>query len=422
MSATERAAESFDELRHQLREALAHLHDPDYQPPELLRQVVGHPQAQDKAAFQAAILQKIADLAPHADAPATSRAQRDYEVLRHRFVLGLTQEEAAEHLHMSVRTLGRAQRQATHALARMLWEQRQRADAGTAFSEHEGSSSQSSDDWRSQVRENLAALRASAPELVSNVYDVIASALERVSTVVLQSERPRAAGVPRDLVAKVHPSVLRQVLIMAMTQLLATGLGGVELSAHAEEDRVVIRITGPASDLPEDPEVALLREILACDGGDLEIRAEGGRLEARIAIPAAGKVTVLVVDDNIDALHYYRRCVEQTRFHLIHARSGDAALEQMRSRTPDVIVLDIVLPDMDGWDFMQKLRRNPVTRSIPVIICSIVKEERLASALGAIQCLPKPVRDAEFLHALEQAIAQAPTASPRTGAHSTAAF
>jgi len=60
------------------------------------------------------------------------------------------------------------------------------------------------------------------------------------------------------------------------------------------------------------------------------------------------------------------------------------------------------LPDIDGWELLTNLREHPATRSLPVIVCSVVREEELALALGAARYVPKPVRRQEFIQALDQ--------------------
>ena len=83
---------------------------------------------------------------------------------------------------------------------------------------------------------------------------------------------------------------------------------------------------------------------------------------------------------------------------------------------PDIIVLDVMLPDVDGWELLSQLHEHPLTRSVPVIVCSVVGEEDLALALGAKVYLPKPVRRQQFLQALDQAVNQAAARAPRVDA------
>jgi CheY-like chemotaxis protein len=113
---------------------------------------------------------------------------------------------------------------------------------------------------------------------------------------------------------------------------------------------------------------------------------------------------VLVVDDNVDLVHFYRRYAAGTRYHIVHLSQGTGVLEAVESVTPDIIVLDVMLPDVDGWDLLVQLHEHPATRPIPVVVCSVVREEELALSLGASVYLPKPVRRREFIGALDQAV------------------
>jgi Amt family ammonium transporter len=67
---------------------------------------------------------------------------------------------------------------------------------------------------------------------------------------------------------------------------------------------------------------------------------------------------------------------------------------------PDVIVLDVMMPGMHGWEVLQRIRNHPQTAQIPVIICSVVNNPELAQALGASTFLPKPIRQEDVLTAL----------------------
>jgi len=67
-----------------------------------------------------------------------------------------------------------------------------------------------------------------------------------------------------------------------------------------------------------------------------------------------------------------------------------------------------MLPGQDGWDLLMRLHANQVTRYIPVVICSVVKEEELAYALGAAKFLSKPILPQDFIQALDQVLAQVP--------------
>jgi CheY-like chemotaxis protein len=69
---------------------------------------------------------------------------------------------------------------------------------------------------------------------------------------------------------------------------------------------------------------------------------------------------------------------------------------------PDLILLDVMMPTMDGWQVLRSLKQNPTTEHTPIIICSVLKEPELAISLGARAYLKKPVDRLELLATLER--------------------
>ena len=103
-------------------------------------------------------------------------------------------------------------------------------------------------------------------------------------------------------------------------------------------------------------------------------------------------------------MHFYQRYVQGTRYQIVPLAEGTRIVEMVEANQPQVIVLDVMLPDMDGWELLTSLREHPATRSLPIIICSVVREEELALALGAARYVAKPVRRQEFVQALDQVL------------------
>jgi len=67
---------------------------------------------------------------------------------------------------------------------------------------------------------------------------------------------------------------------------------------------------------------------------------------------------------------------------------------------PAAIILDVLMPEADGWDLMVALKADPSTRDIPIIICSVLHEPEIALSLGAAAYLPKPVTEQSLVEAL----------------------
>lgn len=126
------------------------------------------------------------------------------------------------------------------------------------------------------------------------------------------------------------------------------------------------------------------------------------RIDVKQRINQNGQPTILIVDDEPGVVSLYRRYLRHQPFQLISANSGTRALELIREGidTIRLILLDINLPDLSGWDVLQETQNNPQTSAIPIIVCSIESEPVRASQLGAKHFLPKPVLEDDLVKAL----------------------
>ncbi len=111
--------------------------------------------------------------------------------------------------------------------------------------------------------------------------------------------------------------------------------------------------------------------------------------------------TILVVDDTEDNLDLLEFALKRKPVKMIRATSGMACLSLAKENKPDIILLDIQMPEMDGFETLKRLRANPQTAKIPVIFLTAQKKdpESIAKglALGADQYLTKPIDTDELL-------------------------
>jgi CheY-like chemotaxis protein len=122
--------------------------------------------------------------------------------------------------------------------------------------------------------------------------------------------------------------------------------------------------------------------------------------------PSAGKQILMVEDD--DAIRYTLRLVlEGAGYTVSTAANGVEALERLQARPlPDLILLDLMLPQLSGWEFRERQRRDPALASIPVVVLSVLgaDAERADALGGVVGYLQKPV-DADELLAVVQRFA-----------------
>lgn len=399
------------ELEQLLQDALNKLYDPLYRPPAQLLAYIAGDAGSGCDAFHRALVSLIQELTPTADVPQGARQRRIYELLQCRYVQELTQEETARRLGISARYMRRQQQEAIHLLAQRLWERQwQRAQPVTPPAEAALLLSAQSNladlaTWRDQVRAELTALQNNAPDLVADVQAI----LQRITTLggtLAQrhghafTSTPPVAGA----LARVHPAVLRQLLLTTIKIAAQDPPGGqLRLSAGVLADQVQIAVERTPAVVIDNAQLELVREIIALFDGTVTTQSNQERTLITLTVALAHRVKVLVVDDNADVVHFYRRFVDGAPYQLIHLNQSHELPATLRQVQPDVIVLDILLPDADGWDLLVALRQSGGTRVIPVIVCSVLGNDELAEELGAAY-LPKPVCRQTFLNALRRAV------------------
>jgi PAS domain S-box-containing protein len=118
------------------------------------------------------------------------------------------------------------------------------------------------------------------------------------------------------------------------------------------------------------------------------------------ALTFSGRL-VFVIEDLHEAAEQIMRYLKELGFRVEVTPSGLGASERAAFLRPDVIVLDLLLPDLSGWDVLRQLKADPLTQNIPVAIVSVVDEPAQAHALGAAACLVKPIDRASLLGALQ---------------------
>ena len=411
----------FEDFRQQLQSALAHLYDPAYRFPPALYRATGCDPTGAPEAVQSALSRLIESLALRAQGEPDSRLRREYEVLYLRFVLGLTQEEAAYRLHMSLRTLQRIQREAVHLLARQLWDQMHGESPGpeedTSTRMGTVASPGQRPEWLSQLRQELLSLQRSARDAHCDLEEALSGALRIATT---RSDASKAIVEVQPIQAPIHvrfhPSALRQILLTLINDLIRAVGGDGRITIHAQSMERRGRLTLAARPLPQDarPELALVQELLLAQGGEIKTAREGDVVTLTLDLPLVQaikeKVTVLVIDDNVDLVTLYRSYCAGTPYSIQHVRKGSQVPAALAAFHPDLILLDVLLPDVNGWDLLLDLHANPATRTTPILVCSVVTDEQLALDLGAALYLRKPVWREQLLAAFEHVLNARPPA------------
>jgi signal transduction histidine kinase/DNA-binding response OmpR family regulator len=115
-----------------------------------------------------------------------------------------------------------------------------------------------------------------------------------------------------------------------------------------------------------------------------------------------GTPLALIVDDDTSARELLQLALESAHYRCVSAVSGEEALRCAGELAPDVILLDVFLPGIDGWDVLKALREDPSTRHIPVVLITISNDRQTSFSLGAVDHLVKPVSGETLLASLSR--------------------
>ena len=161
-------------------------------------------------------------------------------------------------------------------------------------------------------------------------------------------------------------------------------------------------------------------ESLAASAHDGPERRERQRRNARIG------TRILVIDDSPTIVALLKRMLQQNQYEVLEAFDAEAGIEIARREVPELIFLDIVLPGMDGFNALRTLRRDPVTKDVPIIMISgnaQATEQFYVQRIGADDFMKKPFSRAEVFSRIEPLLDEEgiPRHSARPGTRAQAA-
>jgi DNA-binding response OmpR family regulator len=128
--------------------------------------------------------------------------------------------------------------------------------------------------------------------------------------------------------------------------------------------------------------------------------------------PSAPGIKVLIIDDSTTIVALLRRMMRQNDFETLEAGDAEGGIELAKTEVPHLIFLDIVLPGMNGFNALRVLRRDPLTRHIPIIMISgneQATEEFYVHRIGADDFMKKPFARAEVFARIERLMDEAGT-------------
>lgn len=117
------------------------------------------------------------------------------------------------------------------------------------------------------------------------------------------------------------------------------------------------------------------------------------------------KKKILLIDDEEDLVEELGLCLEGTGYEVVISHDGQEGLEKVRREKPDLILLDVFMPEVNGFQVCHDLKKDPATQSIPIIILTAMAQEKDKSwgkECGADEYITKPCEMGELLSKIKR--------------------
>ncbi len=296
---------------------------------------------------------------------------------------------------------------------------------------------------------DLSKIEAGKMEFIfeqTDLREVIQGVLTTATALVKDKPIKLISDVPDDLpMILADTRRIRQVILNLVGNAAKfTEKGHIRVSATYNEREVIIAVEDTGIGIPEDKYHLVFQEFQQVDSSSTRryggtglglpvskrfVEAHGGRIwfESKegvgstfyVALPIGGPESVkaeeepeveegenrlvLVIDDDPAVVTLFRRYLEGHGYQVVGLTQPTRAVEEVKRLKPYAVTLDLMMPEMDGWQVLQALKSDPATRDVPVVICSIAGDgvER-GIAMGVTDYLVKPVTEESLFSALER--------------------
>ncbi len=402
----------FDEFELQLADGYEHLYDLVYLRAHPLIPILVDTDSgtsKDHAwSLHHLLLDVIQELDP-GNAPISSREWRRHRLLSLRYADGLPTQSVADQLAISRRHYYRTHEEAIRAIATILWNRTQQQ-----IPETEPSVTQT-DNVASVDRMELLRLEAAQMSRIdqqTNMSEVLQGVFtlldEQIQRHKLKVRQKSSSSVPS---IAVDPRLMRQFLLALLSYLIEqadSGMLDCKLTGDNQSAQLLVSVTSSTPDTNPERLNALNELAVLCNLTIEPTNTDKGMTGFKVILPIAQThKTILVIDDNDDILELIQRYLRGNRYEAVTAKTAQIAFDLIGNAHPSAIILDLMMPDRDGWDLLQYFLHQPATQATPIIVCSVLRQKELALSLGAAAFIEKPISEQHLIDILTQLIGAA---------------
>ncbi len=408
------------EFIRQVRSALAHLYDHAHLQNHPLVALLELDVDDDKMTraqnLRNLLLEAIEML--RAEGQGQTEAGRAYTILTYRYVDGLSMPEVIDKLVLSRRQVYREHRKGVEAVASLLWNKSRHAPAEKSASPESGPAG----DPEPPALTRLEMAQAEIDRLQKTVqlesldaHQALSQTMTMLKPLIEQTPiRIDIASPPPWPPVVADRVMLRQVLLNLLSYALERLRSNLVVRTVEEKQGLRLEFceqpqTGKASSLspaaaPKRSGVGLTvaRALAETQDGRLEVFDEAAEWRAHLVLPTSRQALILAIDDNEDIVALLKRYLGGYAISVVGVSDGREALQLAAELQPQLITLDVMMPNQDGWEVLQWLKSSPDVGHIPMVVCSILNEPQLAQAMGASDYLTKPVDQTELLAMLQR--------------------
>jgi CheY-like chemotaxis protein len=371
-----------DEFIEQVKQALEHLYDFPYLQRQPLAQHIASADSEEPAGhiLRRELVSAIESLNPGSMVSVRSGVARLYNLIHLHYVGSMTLQETALELGLSLRQAYRDLRRGQETIAEILWLKYPPSTPKTnTFSVLQSEVAHLETETRSAEIHNLIQVALKAVEKLAERQSIQLVAQLQTTHLVTNSVIAQQAFI----------SLLSQTLQQTTQDTLH-----ITLTNQPENMTLTLHYAQHTTpNLDNEMLLGLLKQL------KWSVQAHADKVV--IHLRAIG-TTLLVVDDNEGIASLFERFLTSYPYQLVFAHNGQDGIQIASQLKPDAIILDLMMPGMDGWELLQRLRLIPEMQTTPMIVCSVINDPELAYSLGASEVLAKPLTQESLLSLLQK--------------------